>query len=82
MSFDHEVEKPLVGVVYCMLEAPDIHSVCEHHHARGLACDTVDEMEALDGVVRLLVRMRSGSGQPLTPTGPRLIQRARQAGAL
>ena len=35
--------------LYCVLEAPDIGAVCEHHHARGLACDTVHEMEALDG---------------------------------
>jgi hypothetical protein len=35
--------------LYCVLEAPDIAAVCEHHKARGLRCDTIHEMEGLDG---------------------------------
>ena len=35
--------------LYCVLEAPDIGAVLAHHGAHGLACDTVHEMEGLDG---------------------------------
>ena len=37
------------GWLYCVLEAPDIGAVREHHNAHGLASDTVHQMEGLDG---------------------------------
>jgi hypothetical protein len=37
------------GWLYCVLEAPDIAAVCEHHQSHGLRCDTVHEMKGLDG---------------------------------
>jgi hypothetical protein len=37
------------GWLYCVLDAPDMAAVCQHHEAHGLACTTVREMEGLDG---------------------------------
>jgi hypothetical protein len=37
------------GWLYCVLEAPDIPAVCEHHDAHGFSCETVREIEGLDG---------------------------------
>jgi Protein of unknown function (DUF4242) len=37
------------GWLYCVLEAPDVAGVREHHNARGLDSDTVHEMEGLEG---------------------------------
>jgi Protein of unknown function (DUF4242) len=37
------------GWLYCVLEAPNIDAVSEHHHAHGLACASVREIDGLDG---------------------------------
>jgi hypothetical protein len=37
------------GWLYCVLEAPDLAAVCEHHHAHGLACTSVRGLDGLDG---------------------------------
>jgi hypothetical protein len=29
------------GVIYCVMEAADIESICRHHTTRGLRCDDV-----------------------------------------
>ena len=35
------------GVIYCVMEAPDIESMCRHHTQRGLRCDDVHLISGL-----------------------------------
>ena len=37
------------GWLYCVLEAPDVAAVRQHHTAHGLGSETVHEMRDLDG---------------------------------
>jgi hypothetical protein len=37
------------GWLYCVLVAPNMGAVCEHHEAHGLAHTTVREMDGLHG---------------------------------
>ena len=35
------------GKVYCLLEAPDAEAVRRHHHALGVGCGEVHEVDSL-----------------------------------
>lgn len=35
------------GKVYCLLEAPDAEAVRQHHHALGVGCGEVHEVDSL-----------------------------------
>ena len=37
------------GWLYCVLEAPNLTALCQHHDAHGLACNTVRELDGLHG---------------------------------
>ena len=37
------------GWLYCVLDAPTVAAVCEHHDAHGLGCNTVRELDGLQG---------------------------------
>ena len=41
------------GTIYCVIDAPDKDAVCRHHHARGLSCDDLHELDELDGSLPL-----------------------------
>ena len=35
--------------IYCVVEAPNDHAVCEHHAERGLPCDDLHAITDLEG---------------------------------
>jgi hypothetical protein len=37
------------GTIYCVLDAPDAHAVCLHHHDRGLNCDDLHALPEISG---------------------------------